>query len=918
MSIAYLRNQIFAPFLRFAPLSLPLVFALLFAQTPSIDAALPSGFGEIQYAKGLLSPTAMAFAPDPCPASGPPVHRLFVCEQGGRIRVFRNGVLQPNAFLFVSCDTRGERGLDGICFDPNFATNHYVYIYYTIKPTDTSLPTHNRVSRFTADPTNPDIALAGSEKRILDLPNLGLTSYVHNGSALHFGPDGKLYISVGENGNPPNSQSLNTVFGKILRINPVPENPDGTIPSSTIPTDNPFYNTTTGVNRAIYILGLRNPFTFNFQPGTGRMFIDDVGASTWEEINDGKKGANYGWPTTEGPAQPPVAGLTNPIYAYQHFSGTPQGCAITGGTFYNPPPLCSGEQQFGFPSSYVGKYFFMDLCTRFIYTMDPTQIDPASPYGFYKVSPFATGITHSSLTYLIVGPDRNLYYIGRDDGAVYQIRYPASLAPTIGIQPADILVGQGRPALFRVDASGAPTLHYRWQRNNINISGAADAPSYTVTNPQVSTDNGAMFRCIVSNSFGTATTRNAVLSVTTKQPPIPTISSPPPSFYYNAGDTITFAGSAVDGVDAVTHQPQDGVLAPSALTWEILFEHHALTNPNHHTHPFYPPTSGIASGTVALNFPETDPDVWFRISLTAKDSYGLSQTIFRDIFPRHSQLSVTTSPVTSPVPLKVKIDGSPKNVPVKFWSVVHLPRILGADTPQTVNGAIYDFVSWSDGGARTHTISTPATATNYIANFAKRPAVNTTPGTTGSVSAKPNPFTPNSQGLGQTTLTWTSVGTTRVEIHVNTPNGNMFTGSGPGTFSATTGLWVRDGQTFYLQNVSNGLPLTSANTLATVTMKALNVTPAGSVTASPNPFTPNSQGLGQTTITWTSAGTTKVEVHVDAPNGNMFGVSGPGTFSATTGQWVQNGQTFYLQNVSNGLPLTSANTLAKVTMTASP
>jgi len=213
---------------------------------------------------------------------------------------------------------------------------------------------------------------------------------------------------------------------------------------------------------------------------------------------------------------------------------------------------------------------------------------------------------------------------------------------------------------------------------------------------------------------------------------------------------------------------------------------------------------------------ELNPDVWYRIFLTAKDSYGLSQTIFRDIFPRHALLSVNTSPVA----LKVKIDGMPKNVPNKFWSVVNLPRTLGADTPQTVSGAIYDFISWSDGGARTHTISTPTIATNYIAKFAKRPAVSTAPGTTGSISAKPNPFTPNSQGLGQTTLTWTSAGTTKVEIHVDAPDGNMFTGSGPGTFSAATGQWVQNGQIFYLQNVSNGLPLTSGNTLAKVTVTA--------------------------------------------------------------------------------------------------
>src|SRR6266403_5909152 len=207
MSTSYLRINIAFSWL--APLAALLSFALLFAQMQKVSGtALPSGFGEIQYAKGLLNPTAMAFAPDPCPASGTVVHRLFVCEQQERVRVFRNGVLQPNAFLNVIADTRGERGLEGICFDPNFATNHYVYICYTVLQADPTLPTHNRLSRFTADPANPDVALVGSETRIMEMDDLSATSYIHNGGGLHFGPDGKLYVSVGENGKSSNSQSL--------------------------------------------------------------------------------------------------------------------------------------------------------------------------------------------------------------------------------------------------------------------------------------------------------------------------------------------------------------------------------------------------------------------------------------------------------------------------------------------------------------------------------------------------------------------------------------------------------------------------------------------------------------------------------------------------------------------------------------
>jgi hypothetical protein len=128
---------------------------------------------------------------------------------------------------------------------------------------------------------------------------------------------------------------------------------------------------------------------------------------------------------------------------------------------------------------------------------------------------------------------------------------------------------------------------------------------------------------------------------------------------------------------------------------------------------------------------------------------------------------------------------------------------------------------------------------------------------------------------------------------------------------------VTDGMTFYLQNVSNGLPLTAANTLAIVTMTAATP-PSGSITAQPNPFTPDPHGVGETTITWSSAGTTRVEVHLGAPDGTMFAGSDSGTFSVATGHWVRSGMTFYLQNVSNGRPLTADNTLATVTVTAGP
>src|SRR5687767_1631116 len=240
-------------------------------------ATLPAGFSEDVIATGLSQPTAMAFAPD---------GRLFVAEQTGALRVIKNNQLLQQPFLDLETDARGERGLLGIAFHPRFHRKPWIYVYYTV-PGDENTPAHNRVSRFRAA---GDAAVQGSEQLILDLdPLTGATN--HNGGAIHFGPDGRLYVATGENDVEGNAPSLSSRLGKILRINA-----DGSIPA-----DNPFYTRASGDNRAIWAIGLRNPFNFAFDRASARMFINDVGWRTWEEINEGVRAANYGWPATEGP-----------------------------------------------------------------------------------------------------------------------------------------------------------------------------------------------------------------------------------------------------------------------------------------------------------------------------------------------------------------------------------------------------------------------------------------------------------------------------------------------------------------------------------------------------------------------------------------------------------------------------------------
>lgn len=404
----------------------------LAASSPVLRAAaLPAGFVETQFGSNLGgAPTAMAFAPD---------GRLFVCLQNGTLRVIKNGALLATPFVALSVNASGERGLLGVTFDPNFATNQFVYVYYTTS----TAPIHNRISRFTA---NGDVAAANSEVVIMDLENL-TSATNHNGGAIHFGPDGKLYAAVGENANAANAQSFSNRLGKILRINS-----DG-----TIPTDNPFFNTASGANRSIWALGLRNPFTFGFQPGTGRLFINDVGAGAWEEINDGIAGSNYGWPNCEGVCSPSNANFRDPLFQYGHGNSPTTGCAIVGAAFYNPP-----VNQF--PSSYLGKFFFADACSGWIRVFD-------SAAG--SASAFATGI--SSPVDLQVGPDGCLYYLARgNNGQVFRVSAVASQPLNISVRSR---VGTGNDVMisgFILTAGSAKKLILRGLGPSLQQAGVPD------------------------------------------------------------------------------------------------------------------------------------------------------------------------------------------------------------------------------------------------------------------------------------------------------------------------------------------------------------------------------------------------------------------------------------------------------------
>ena len=239
---------------------------------------------------------------------------------------------------------------------------------------------HHRISRFTA---RGDVAAAASEVVLLEGDDQrtfgGKVPAGHQGGAIHFGGDGKLYIAIGEQTAGQPAQRLDTFQGKLLRIDP-----DGSIPA-----DNPFFATAQGKYRAIWALGLRNPFTFAVQPGTGRILINDVGQNAWEEVNEGFAGANYGWPAAEGSGHD--ARFRCPIHSYKVAS-------VAGGAF------CPDSPGGPFPAKYRGKYFFMDFVQGWIKVLDPDRP--------HEVSTFATGLNRP--VDLAFAPDGALYVLVRD------------------------------------------------------------------------------------------------------------------------------------------------------------------------------------------------------------------------------------------------------------------------------------------------------------------------------------------------------------------------------------------------------------------------------------------------------------------------------------------------------------------------
>lgn len=319
----------------------------------------PPNFSVEVLVSGATLPTALAFAPDGS-------NRLFYLEKSGAVRIVENGSLRGQPFATLPVVTSGEQGLLGLAFDPNFRSNRRIYFYHTA-PAEGQKPARNRVVRL----TDQNSAGTGLQVVVDDLP----TNTIHVGGRLGFGDDGKLYVSIGDVGDPANSQNASVRAGKLLRFNA-----DGTIPSDNPTSGNPSF-----------AQGLRNPFGLAFHPSNGTPYVSENGPSCDDELNRVRSGANFGWRPGDACGTGDDAGFTLPVARFN------PSISPTGMTFY------SGRVFPEFRGQLFMASFNDSSLRRFVVSGDgATEQERISDARFNR------------LTDVAQGPDGNLYVAGID------------------------------------------------------------------------------------------------------------------------------------------------------------------------------------------------------------------------------------------------------------------------------------------------------------------------------------------------------------------------------------------------------------------------------------------------------------------------------------------------------------------------
>ena len=737
---------------------------------PAVASTLPTGFRDSVVLSGLTNPTVLQFAPD---------GRIFVGQKNGVIKVFQSLTdTSPVtvADLSAKVDDYWDRGLLGMALPPDFPTNPYLYVLYAYDaPIGGTAPRWNDGCPTPPGPTTDGCLVSGRVSRLQISGNFmtGNEQVLvndwcqqfpsHSLGTLLFGRDGYLYVTGGDGasfnnvdygqygatyagdqanscGDPPGavgtplsppgaeggalrSQSVRrtdgpaTLDGAVLRIDPAT--------GAGVP-GNPFYSSSDANARRIVAYGVRNPFRITQRPGTDELWIGDVGWNTWEEINRvvapaSATASNFGWPCYEGaspqsgyqgaglnlcsPLYSTPGSVIAPYYTYNHsacvvnYTGCHTGgSSITGVAFY---------QSGSYPTQYNGALFFADHTRNEIWAMLPGTNglpDPSRLQSFVGID--ATGGAAGHPVDLKIGPGGDLFYVDMDDGSVHRITYAAANQPPTAVITANPTNG---PVQLTVsfdgrgssDPEGKP-LSYSWDLNGDGTFGDATAStaSYTYTTAGVYHPS-----LRVTDDQGVSDTKSVTVTAGNTAP-IAVIDLPASSLTWKVGDAISFSGHATDA--------QDGTLAASALSWSLIV-HHCFTPTDCHTHLI----QTVPGSSGSFTAPDHEYPCWLELQLTATDSGGLVSTTSVRLDPKTVVLTFKSNPGGLALSDMV-VNEAPRTTPFSVTVVVGSANSVSAPSPQQFNKSTYNFISWSDGGPQSHTITAPAVNTTYTATYRKR------------------------------------------------------------------------------------------------------------------------------------------------------------------------------------------------------
>ena len=749
--------------------------ALMAATAPPARAAtLPSGFQESVVFSGLTNPTVVRFASD---------GRVFVAEKSGLIKVF-DGLGDTTPTIFADLRTNAhnfwDRGLLGLALHPNFTSGSpYVYPYYTYDHIlgDSASPPRWGTAGATSDgcPTPPGATADGClvSGRLSRLTANGNTmtgpeqvlvedwcqQYPSHGmGTVEFGADGALYASAGDGaswnfvdygqdgspvnpcGDPPGPPGTvltpPTAEGGALRsqdLRTLPTGPtsdpvglDGTIirvdPATGAALPNNPLAVAGNANpnaRRIIAYGQRNPFRFTIRPGTNELWLGDVGWNDWEEINRipnpiDTTVENFGWPCYEGVGRQSgydganlnicenlyaqAGAVTAPYYAYHHNNRVvPNETCPTGSSSIAGLDFQFAAPNSNYPADYAGALFFADYSRDCIWAMLKGADGLPAPG---QIRTFVAGAANP--VNLEIGPGGDLFYVDFDGGTIRRIRYFSANQPPTAVATATPTTGNA-PLTVAFDGTGSTDpdndpLSYAWDLDGDGAydDSTASQPTYTYS------ANGTYAAGLqVSDGRGGSDTDPVTIRVG-NTPPTATISTPAAGTTWNANDVIRFSGSATD--------PQDGTLPASALSWSVTLYH---CPSNCHTH-LVQSFAGVTSGSFTA--PDHEYPSYLELTLTATDSGGQSHSVTRRLDPRTVVLTFQTSPSG----LRLAVNGSTATASFTRTVIVGSANTISAISPQTKGSKSYTFVSWSDGGAQTHSITAPATATTWSARFRGR------------------------------------------------------------------------------------------------------------------------------------------------------------------------------------------------------